>query len=429
MSRLFTIASDASLTALIQTAQERLVIVAPGLSEEVGKALQERVRLDDGPPVLAVILDTDPEVCRLGLGDIEGLEAARSALEARSLHLQAQDGVRVGLVVADQEVLVFTPTPRLIEAGSTSEAKPNAIRISDQGASDIARACGAGNSEEYSANQEVGLDFANGEDIKELKKDLEKSPPRQFDLARLERVFNYKLEYVEFSLERYKLHTRSVPLPPELLGLAEDKLKNRIRNSFRVFEAGNPFKFEVEDPCDPHKKFDINEKWLTDEAARLRKQYFIPLGSASYGNLILKRLKSEFESKVERLESLVDTYADKVRDSIAEKIKGTRDELITALLPGVEAKTPVNWLMRSVDGKLTPSALQSRLEEEVDKAFAKVQQDFKPTLACVFKGVTYQTITDDEHFRERITNHFGEEEAAKLLSEYDASRAHDFPTP
>ena len=423
MSRLFTIASDDSLSALIAMARERLVIVAPGLSEDVGKALAERVRKDGGPPVLAVILDTDPEVCRLGLGDIAGLEAVRTALAARELPLQTQAGVRIGLVVADHEVLVFSPTPRLVEAGSTSEEKPNAIRISNQGATDFARACGAGSSDEFAIDQEVGLDFADVKDIDALKQDLKEVPPRQFDLARLERVFNYKLEFVEFSLEHFKLNTRSVPLPPELLGLAEAGLRNRIRNTFRVFETGSPFEFEIADPDEDKTKLLVTEKWPSDEADRLRREYFIPLGSKSYGNLILKRLKPEFEAGVARLKALADSYANEVRKSIAGKIAVTRDDLVKALYPRVKASPPASWTRRSVDGTLSDDALRSRLESEVDRAFGKVEQAFRPTLACVFKGVNYETITADKHFRDRIIDHFGEQEAAKLLSEYDASRA------
>lgn len=386
-------------------------------------AFTERVKLDGGPPVLAVIVDIDPEVCRLGYGEIDAIDLIRTALNVRGLPLQTQQGVRIGLVIADAEILVFSPTPHLIEAGSKSESAPNAIRITPAAAIDIAQACGAGPEADVIENQELGLDLVDEAKLTRTKESLKEVPPRKFDLARLERVFNYKLEFVEFSLEHYKLHTRSVPLPAELLGLAEASLKNRIRNTFRVFETGSPFEFELVDPDDSEAKLKITEKWLSDEADRLRKDYFIPLGSKSYGNLILKRLKPEFESAVARLETLVDSYADKVRETIAEKIKGTRDELIQALLPRVKAAPPASWLKRSVDGMLGESALHSRLEEEIDHAFAKVEQAFKPTLACVFKGVTYETITADAHFRDRIIEHFGEQEAAKLLSEYDASRA------
>jgi hypothetical protein len=71
---------------------------------------------------------------------------------------------------------------------------------------------------------------------------------------------------------------------------------------------------------------------------------------------------------------------------------------------------------------VSDEALKARLEEEVDRAFSQVEQNFKPKLVRVFKGVNYETIKYDEHFRDRIVDHFGEEEANKLLSEYEASR-------
>ena len=61
----------------------------------------------------------------------------------------------------------------------------------------------------------------------------------------------------------------------------------------------------------------------------------------------------------------------------------------------------------------------------MDRAFAEVNQEYKPVLTCLFKGVNYETITADKHFRECIEEHFGSEEAAKLLAEYDASPAQE----
>jgi len=39
MARLFTVASDETLISMIESARERLVIVAPGLSQAVATAL------------------------------------------------------------------------------------------------------------------------------------------------------------------------------------------------------------------------------------------------------------------------------------------------------------------------------------------------------------------------------------------------------
>ncbi len=106
MSRSFTVASDENLNRLILTATERLVVVAPGLSLEVALTLANRIKRDGGPKVVSVILDVDPEVCRLGFGDIESLDLIGSALALKGLQIHTQKGVRIGLVIADGEVLV-----------------------------------------------------------------------------------------------------------------------------------------------------------------------------------------------------------------------------------------------------------------------------------------------------------------------------------
>ena len=83
MARLFTVASDETLLSMISSARERLVIVAPGLSKGVASALADRIATDGWPQELSVTLDVDPEVCRLGYGDLQALEILASALALR----------------------------------------------------------------------------------------------------------------------------------------------------------------------------------------------------------------------------------------------------------------------------------------------------------------------------------------------------------
>jgi hypothetical protein len=425
MARLFTVASDASLIEMISTAKERLVVVAPGLSRDVAIALANRITSKNCPTELSVTLDVDPEVCRLGYGDVEALDILRQTLESRGRALQVHTGLRICLVVTDSNVLVYSPTPQLIEAGSTSDEKPNAIRIAGAGPQELAFACGASESGVLGLTQEVGLHPVTEEAVREAEADLKENPPRKFDLVRLERVFNYKLEFVEFSVEGFRLNMRSVPLPATLLGLVEKDLRERLRNSFRVFESGVPFEFEIADPGDAAIKHKVTEKWLADQAKELRDTYFIPLRSSSYGNLILKRTKADFQEKLAWFVSMLELYADLVRKNIAARIRETRDSLVKSLYPRVAAAPPAAWLSRSVSGTLKPEYLLNRLEEEVDRAFVRVADDFCPRVSCVFKGVQYETITDDPHFRLQIEDFFGKEEASQLLFEYEASRAED----
>lgn len=425
MARLFTVATDETLVAMIRSAKQRLVIVSPGLSVEVAVVLADRICEDNYPRELSVTLDVDPEVCRLGYGQVESLDILRPALEFRARGLQIQKGVRIGILVSDDDILIFSPTPQLIEAGSNSAEKPNAIQIGGYGPEALSLACGAHDQQLMGADQEVGLHLADESAVDQTKANLKENPPRQFDLARLERVFNYRLEFVDFSVEHYKLNTRSVPLSAELLGLAEENLQNRLRNTFRVFQASSSFEFEITDPANPESKLKVNEKMLQDEADKLRKDYFIPLGSSSYGSLILKREKPDFEAKVERLKELVKSYADCVRKDISKAIDVTREDLLSALWPRIKAAPPKQWLKRSAEGHLSDSALRLRLEDEVDRAFGKVEAGFDPKVVCLFKGVTYETITSDQHFRTAVEKYFGKEEAEKLFSEHEASPVTD----
>ena len=70
---------------------------------------------------ITIVLDSDPEVYRLSYG----VQATLKTLEALSskkaaVNLRLQEGIRIGLVVSDDRTMVFSPTPRMIEAGATT---------------------------------------------------------------------------------------------------------------------------------------------------------------------------------------------------------------------------------------------------------------------------------------------------------------------
>ena len=67
---------EAQLTSLVETAEEWLVFIAPGLSAELAKTISERWETL-GRERVKVILDVDPEVFRLGYGEIEALKTLR----------------------------------------------------------------------------------------------------------------------------------------------------------------------------------------------------------------------------------------------------------------------------------------------------------------------------------------------------------------
>ena len=172
----------------------------------------------------------------------------------------------------------------------------------------------------------------------------------------------------------------------------------------------------------------VSETWLAKEADRLRKTFFISLGSSAHGSLIQKRLKPEFLAEVDRLRRLMEAFAEQVQAAIAGKIQQTQVELTNALFPRVRAAPPADWLRRTATGRLDDDLLRQRLKDAIATAFGRAHESYTPRLTVVFKGVNYDTIVSDSHFREKITEYFGEVEAQQLLSEYDASRARTSPS-
>ena len=138
----FTVVNDERLCSAIAATSTTLVYVAPGISKPVVDAISNVHRAR--PNLLATII-IDLEVYRLGYGTEEGLRALQVLADQQQLELRQQAGLRIGLLVTDQQTLVYAPTPLLIEAGSTSKEKPNAV-VLPRGADSTAwllRACGA----------------------------------------------------------------------------------------------------------------------------------------------------------------------------------------------------------------------------------------------------------------------------------------------
>jgi len=129
MPEAFTVATDEVLARFVREASERLVVVAPAVSSAVAKAISEKIQALPAHAI-TLVFDRDPEVYRLGYGTLEALVVVEQAAEARGLIIRRQPGVRIGVIIANDQTLIFTPTAALVEAGPNTQGAVNAIRLS-----------------------------------------------------------------------------------------------------------------------------------------------------------------------------------------------------------------------------------------------------------------------------------------------------------
>lgn len=407
----FTAINDTSLVDFITNAKERIVFIAPGVSKAVAEALQLKWR--ELVENITVILDISAEVCRLGYGDIEGLTIMQQTALELGMPLCHEPDVRIGVLIVDNQTIVYSPTPLLIETQPDFDEasdklerkpKPNAIIIG-QRLEKIETEVGLGDRREE--QRTIGLSAVKDQDVQAVTKDVDDNPPLRFDIARYQTVFNSKIEFVELKVEGCSVSRHTASIPPDLMGIARDSdAYERIRSSVKI--VGENDTVDVSG--------NLSEKSIQNKRLAIEKKYLVSL--KEFGKVILRSNRTDFETEIEELKAEVKAFSQGLKDSLNSIIKKNSDNLHSALLPAVKQSPPERW--RSFLGP-NPSDEQcsEQLRRDLEQAFGsadKIVKDMKVKL--LFKGVTYDTLTD-ENFRKLAKEKLP---GVIIMNEYDAAQ-------
>lgn len=231
--------SDDDLIPIIESDQDRLFFMAPGRSVRIATSISQKWLTLDVNKV-NIVLDVDPEVYRLGYGHLKALQILKDIAMQLGTLVSHKPGIRIGLLVADQTVIVFSPTPLLIEAGSTQTNHPNGIRLDGL---PLNVACDIDLGENSVADQNIGLDKVPSEKIQKVADELKTNPPVKFDIARKVRVFNTFFEFVEFELHGCFISRKTVQIKIDHIGLTKDKkAQDKLRSSFKLIDEQSKFR-------------------------------------------------------------------------------------------------------------------------------------------------------------------------------------------
>ena len=417
--RTFTNVDDTVLARLIAQATRRVMFVAPGLRQEVADALADALRRLPGK--VTVVLDVEAEVCRLGYGDERGLVIIKNAAEAAGQRLHHQEGVRIGLLIADDTTIIYSPVPLLIEAGSPRPNKPNAILLQDAVPAAIATACGLG--VEGDGLRQVGMDFVKEATLSAVQADLKASPPKEFDIARIERVFNSALHFVELEFLDYRLRAKKVRLGVELSGLGDDYLRERVESTFKPFDDAEFLTIKIpklgtDGKPMPDKLETFGPEVIELERNQIKKEFLFDI--PKFGVVIRRASKKEFEERLKRLQTRLKLYTEALQKTIGEHLDKAKDKLRKSLLEVVTQNPPPAWRKFMEGDQLPGDEAERLLDGALGEAFDGIIADFNPTIRWIYKDLTYETIHNAD-FRKGLEKHFGTARADKLFGEHDAA--------
>ena len=431
----FTVVNDEMLAATIGGCRQRLVYIAPGVTQRVAEAIG---RLFEREPAAAVtiIIDSDPEVCRLGYGTVEGLKALHDLVDRHHIGLRSQPGLRVGVLACDGELLVYAPTPCLIEAGSHTHDKPNAIVIGCDPLAQILTAAAAEGAPDVplAGDAEIGRDALTPQVLTESLADLERIQAKAFNVSRVERVFNSQLQYVELEVTGYKLSSRKVAIPNDLLIGEDPDLEKRLRNTFSLLEGKVAVQVEIAsldpktmDPlCDREKQplmVTYSEKQLEDDRKKVYKDFLVNV--PSYGWLIKRWDRPNFDLRIAWFQQRIEAYRDGISEGLEKSVSESIKTLATALMPSLRERFPARLSKFFNSASPSEDEMQGLIEQELQGAFRNAQKLIKPEIKVVFKDLTYETIKEPK-FREALEKAYGQlgqpSAFSQLFEEFDAAR-------
>lgn len=428
MGNTFCEVNDASIIDLIGRGSKRIVLIAPGVSSSVAKALGQHFDKFENIAI-TVVIDPDEDVCRLGYGDADGLKQLFDFSQKTGFALMSQPGLRLGILLVDDITLVWSPTARSVEAapGQSSvhndsifseDLSPNGLLLGQNPAEQLANAVAADGTHVLPSDGEIGRSAVTGQQVQQTLIELEKNPPIPVDLARITRVFSTKLQFVELKVTNAKLSRSQLTISNkhlnadiqgELQGLIDSKL--RAFGEFRDEEVNVPAYKNGEAIFDRDNKLleePVSEASLERLRNDIERRYIYNI--SGFGRLISKDDKIEFEKQIQAYEEQLIAHSLGIRTHIDEQAEKILLEAINVIINRAER----------TGTKVNPDSLMSELRKGLDRAKFDI-----PKVSLVFKDVTYEQ-TKDENFREKVEKtlpRYKLKQLGKWAEHFDAAKA------
>lgn len=386
MDRTFTTATDDSLITMIGGAKERLAVIAPGLTTPVAKALAARMA-ELSTLSLTVILDADAEVYRMGYGDVDALEIIREASSEHMFDLREQQGVRIGVVLSDDNAMVYAPVSRNVEAGSTTEEKPNAIMLRHGGTTEsLAGATGVAEGE-----MEVGMTAMEPDRVAEMANDLKANPPHPFDLSRKLKVFITHVQFIELRIANATFSTRKIQLPQSFQKFKDEALRNNINASLNI---PIDLETELEISIDSHRgpeTFTVNEEIIIQERREIESTFFYDWKGR--GKVVLRKDKQKMDKELERLVAIVEEYHKALRSDFKQSQEKFRNRLVGEFLDLWKESPPSRLKRRGTVGE---ESCRLDIEAKADMMFHKAVHFGKPEVNIVYKDISIEDLKNEK---------------------------------
>jgi hypothetical protein len=392
--RTFLSLSPERLASIIMGARRRVVYAAPSVSLEVSSALiNASERLGDGN--VAIVLDVSEDVFRLGYGVIDAL----NLLHERNISVRHSEGLRISLVVVDDEGFIFCLPALLVDAARRGDDQPNAVRASFEQIEGLMSAVippptqrtlpldGTDTQPSSQTGQdalpaldqaEIGQKLAPAAQIEKIERAIQANPVDNFDLTRVVKVFAAYIQFYELEVRGTQIQNQSVRLPKSLIASIRDKAtRDRITAEFKLLA--------------PDSK--VSGDKVRKKAAAIRKRFIHH--HPTYGGIILKNTRAELEAAIAELEKLIEMHKEAILGRFDKEAKKSIEELVRAFWREIARNPPHELADQLGSDKPTTEEAKDYLGHILSEAFPKAKEVIEAMRVIrVVKDVTWNTLNE-----------------------------------
>ena len=403
---------DQDLVNLIQSATSQVVFFAPGVSEAVSKALTACIKGGKIRQIM-IVLDADEEACRLGYCDAPSLENLLAVALQFNISLKRQPGLRIGLLMTDVSVLIWTPTPLMFEA-PRQLAEPNGIVFTPQTFKEPPLAIGV-DPEKPSVPAHIGTVAFKLEDVVKVVAAIKAAPPAPFNFARLSRVFSSKFQFIETVLRGAELTKREMRLDSLIVNSdAPEALRPLLHTTVQPFSTDADKSVEVGVLVSGELAYRKTGELLTRPTTQaeiraywdaLADQYIVNL--PGFGKIIRLIDKAKFEEGRNAFEQILKAWV----AGFQLLVKGDHDKRVAKVVDLIA----VRMEKASQKEKLTRTAIEALVRKGLDNL-----RVIEPGVKVVYKNITLES-TRDKEFLEILRKAMSEEDLQGWFHIFDAA--------
>lgn len=363
-------------------AEKSVFLAIPGITKNISDALIESSKRLGGWDNINVVIDPSPKVYYLGYAELEAFKE----LEMSGCNIKCEKNLRIGLLMVDGQVFVFSPISLNLESDEEGADSVNALALEKKVSKSIVEAIAPSNN---SSEPEIGKREISEIEVKIVENTITNNPPQKPDLARKISVLTSQFQFVELSFKGSQLKNTKISLNARELGIVDEDLVERISGQYKVFEQ-LPQNYEK----------GIYE--LKNKYKRLREQFTKTIGE--YGTIVWISQSKDFEEAIKFLQGDIDAFNKKIVKEIVDEINKSKERLKKF----INENYKVNQ-QQSFTQKLAQIKKEKVIEDIVERAFsAYTQEELEKNLELKhhYYNISSQ-MASDEGFNKKIEELLG----------------------